>query len=168
MATSIRLDPATERRLDDLAARTGRTKAFYLREAISDYLDDLEGGVEARRESGQVREETSPGYTTDEIKQEIWGRALAISDVISLTEFKADASDWVERLQEQGPVVLTQKGRGRAVVQSFVAYRQMQDSLSMVQLTGNGEADIQAGGLTRHDDVFVELRRELRARRKPA
>lgn len=93
---------------------------------------------------------------------------MAISDVISLTEFKTDASGWVERLQGQGSVVLTQNGRGRAVVQSFGAYRQMQDSLSMVQITGNGEADIQAGRLTHHDDVFVELRRELRTRRKPA
>lgn len=30
MATSIRLDPAIEPRLDSLAAKTGRTKAFYL------------------------------------------------------------------------------------------------------------------------------------------
>jgi RHH-type rel operon transcriptional repressor/antitoxin RelB len=32
MATSIRLDPALESRLDCLAWQTGRTKAFYLRE----------------------------------------------------------------------------------------------------------------------------------------
>ena len=34
MATSIRLAPETGRRLDFLAVRTGRTKAFYLRELI--------------------------------------------------------------------------------------------------------------------------------------
>ncbi len=42
MATSIRLDPATEERLDHLAAQTGRTKAFYLRELIEKGLDELE------------------------------------------------------------------------------------------------------------------------------
>jgi RHH-type transcriptional regulator, rel operon repressor / antitoxin RelB len=42
MATSIRLDPAMEQRLDQLAARTGRTKAYYLRELIKNGLDDLE------------------------------------------------------------------------------------------------------------------------------
>ena len=34
MATSIRLAPETEQRLDYLASQTGRTKAFYLREII--------------------------------------------------------------------------------------------------------------------------------------
>ena len=42
MATSIRLDPAVEQRLDNLAAQTGRTKAYYLRELVTDGLDDLE------------------------------------------------------------------------------------------------------------------------------
>ena len=42
MATSIRLAPETERRLDFLAVQTGRTKAFYLRELIERGLADLE------------------------------------------------------------------------------------------------------------------------------
>ena len=42
MATSIRLNPETERRLDFLATQTGRTKAFYLREIIERGLDDIE------------------------------------------------------------------------------------------------------------------------------
>jgi len=42
MATSIRLDPEIEQRLDRLADVTGRTKAFYLRELIVAGLDDLE------------------------------------------------------------------------------------------------------------------------------
>ena len=42
MPTSIRLEPATEDRLNRLALLTGRTKAFYLREIIDRGLDDLE------------------------------------------------------------------------------------------------------------------------------
>ena len=42
MATSIRLSPKAEKRLDFLAAQTGRTKAFYLRQMIESGLDDLE------------------------------------------------------------------------------------------------------------------------------
>ena len=42
MATSIRLDPATEQRLDRLAAQTGRTKAYYLRELVAKGLEGLE------------------------------------------------------------------------------------------------------------------------------
>ena len=42
MATSIRLAPETEQRLDSLASQTGRTKAFYLREVIERGLEDME------------------------------------------------------------------------------------------------------------------------------
>jgi RHH-type transcriptional regulator, rel operon repressor / antitoxin RelB len=42
MATSIRLSAKAEQRLDFLAAQTGRTKAFYLRQMIENGLDDLE------------------------------------------------------------------------------------------------------------------------------
>ena len=42
MATSIRLPEEIERRLDALAEKTGRTKAFYIREMILTHLDDME------------------------------------------------------------------------------------------------------------------------------
>ena len=42
MATSIRLDPETEQRLEHLALTTGRTKAYYLRQLIESGLQDLE------------------------------------------------------------------------------------------------------------------------------
>ena len=42
MATSIRLEPEVEQRLDFLATQTGRTKAFYLRELITRGMEDLE------------------------------------------------------------------------------------------------------------------------------
>jgi RHH-type rel operon transcriptional repressor/antitoxin RelB len=42
MPTTIRLNPDAEARLDQLAAKTGRTKAFYLRRLIEEHLEDLE------------------------------------------------------------------------------------------------------------------------------
>lgn len=42
MLTSIRLDPQTDRRLGFLATRTGRSKAFYLRELIERGLENIE------------------------------------------------------------------------------------------------------------------------------
>ena len=42
MATSIRLAPETEQRLDFLASSTGRTKAYYLREIIEQGIEDME------------------------------------------------------------------------------------------------------------------------------
>jgi RHH-type rel operon transcriptional repressor/antitoxin RelB len=42
MATSIRLSPELGGRLDRLAAKTGRTKAFYLRQIIESGISDME------------------------------------------------------------------------------------------------------------------------------
>ena len=39
---AIRLPEAIEKRLDALAKETGRTKSFYVREAILEHLEDLE------------------------------------------------------------------------------------------------------------------------------
>jgi RHH-type rel operon transcriptional repressor/antitoxin RelB len=42
MALSVRLPREIEARLDELAQKTGRTKTFYIREAILEHLEDLE------------------------------------------------------------------------------------------------------------------------------
>ena len=42
MPLSVRLTKEEEARLDALAARTGRSKTFYVRQAIEAHLDELE------------------------------------------------------------------------------------------------------------------------------
>jgi RHH-type rel operon transcriptional repressor/antitoxin RelB len=42
MATSIRLSPDLGDRLDRLASKTGRTKAFYLRQIIESGISEME------------------------------------------------------------------------------------------------------------------------------
>jgi RHH-type rel operon transcriptional repressor/antitoxin RelB len=39
---AVRLPPSIEKRLEKLARRTGRTKTYYVREAILKHLADLE------------------------------------------------------------------------------------------------------------------------------
>jgi RHH-type rel operon transcriptional repressor/antitoxin RelB len=39
---SLRLDPDIERRLNELAKLTGRTKSYYARELIESNIEDLE------------------------------------------------------------------------------------------------------------------------------
>lgn len=57
---AIRLPQTIEKRLEKLARRTGRTKTFYVREAILQHLEDLEDlylaeGALARIRSGEER-----------------------------------------------------------------------------------------------------------------
>lgn len=52
---AIRLPEAIEKRLERLARRTGRTKSFYVREAILEHLDDLEDVYLAEKALERIR-----------------------------------------------------------------------------------------------------------------
>ncbi len=54
MAISIRLPDDLESRLAKLANLTGRTKAFYIREAIADHIEDLEDLYLAEQRLDQI------------------------------------------------------------------------------------------------------------------
>jgi RHH-type rel operon transcriptional repressor/antitoxin RelB len=53
---AVRLDEDVEKRLEALAAKTGRTKTFYAREAIEAHLDDLEDFYLAEARMKQFRD----------------------------------------------------------------------------------------------------------------
>jgi RHH-type rel operon transcriptional repressor/antitoxin RelB len=52
---AIRLPDNIEKRLGRLAQRTGRTKTYYAREAILQYLDDLEDIYLAEKRLAEIR-----------------------------------------------------------------------------------------------------------------
>jgi RHH-type rel operon transcriptional repressor/antitoxin RelB len=52
---AIRLPESIEKRLEKLARRTGRTKTFYVREALLQHLDELEDLYLAERSLGRIR-----------------------------------------------------------------------------------------------------------------
>jgi RHH-type rel operon transcriptional repressor/antitoxin RelB len=71
MATSVRLEPELEQRLDRLAALTGRTKAYYLREVVKNGLDDLEDFYLAAATMEHVRKGKEKTYTAAEVRQDL-------------------------------------------------------------------------------------------------
>ncbi len=71
MATSIRLSPEMEQRLDYLASQTGRTKAFYLREMIERGLEDMEDYYLAADVLERVRKGEEPVYSSEEVRAEL-------------------------------------------------------------------------------------------------
>ena len=78
-------------------------------------------------------------------------------DIISLTDFKNDASGWIERLQHQPPVVLTQNGRGKAVVQSYESYQQQRYAMALLKRVVQGQTDAAAGRTIAHEQVMAEV-----------
>ncbi len=71
MPTSIRLQPETERRLDNLASKTRRTKAFYIREMIERSIDDIEDYYLAAEISERVRKGEEEVFSEEEIRRDL-------------------------------------------------------------------------------------------------
>ena len=64
---AIRLPEEIEKRLDALAKETGRTKSFYVREAILEHLDDLEDLYIAEKRLAEVRAGRSDSVSLEEV-----------------------------------------------------------------------------------------------------
>ena len=71
MATSIRLAPDTERRLDALAGQTGRTKAYYLRELIERGLEDMEDYYLAAATLERVRKGEETVHSAEDVRKDL-------------------------------------------------------------------------------------------------
>ena len=67
MPISIRLPEEIEHRLNELAARTGRSKTFYATEAILEHLDDLEDLYLAEQALIEVRAGRSETTSLEEV-----------------------------------------------------------------------------------------------------
>ena len=68
---AIRLPEEIEARLENLAKSTGRTKTFYAREAILEYLEDMEDLYLAEQVLADIQAGRSKTYTLEEVKKEL-------------------------------------------------------------------------------------------------
>lgn len=71
MSVSLRLPDDLNHRLSDLAVKTGRSKTFYMLEAISEHLDDLEDLYLAEQRLIEIRAGRSKTTTLAEVEREL-------------------------------------------------------------------------------------------------
>ena len=71
MATSIRLNPEIEQRLDFLSTQTGRSKAYYLREIIEKGLEDLEDYYLAAEVVERIRKGKEKVYSAEQVRKDL-------------------------------------------------------------------------------------------------
>ncbi|MDE2094616.1 MAG: CopG family transcriptional regulator [Burkholderiales bacterium] len=71
MATSIRLAPETEQRLDYLASQTGRTKAYYLRKIIEQGIEEMEDYYLAADVLERVRKGQERVHSAAEVRRDL-------------------------------------------------------------------------------------------------
>jgi len=68
---AVRLPTEIEERLEKLAKTTGRTKTYYVRQAILEYLDDLEDLYLAEQRLIDIRAGRSRTHTLEEVERDL-------------------------------------------------------------------------------------------------
>jgi antitoxin YefM len=84
-------------------------------------------------------------------------------DIQPVTEFRANAAQVIEQVQEtREPVILTQHGRSAAVLLDVDSYERMIDELALLRDVRLAEKQIAAGNVRSHSTVAKALRARLK------
>ena len=80
------------------------------------------------------------------------------AQVRPISYVKAHAADLLIDLADGGePVVITQNGEARAVLQDVHAYERTQETMAMLKLLALGMRDVEAGRVRLAEDVIADL-----------
>ncbi len=84
------------------------------------------------------------------------------TDVLPVTEFRANTSAMLTRMHaNRRPVILTQHGRGTAVVMDVEVYEGLLDEMELLRDLHIAEGQIARGEAIPHEQVVAELRERL-------
>lgn len=83
-------------------------------------------------------------------------------DIKSITYLKSNAADLLKQINEtHRPVVITQNGEPRAVLQDPESYENMRNAIGILKLISQGEEDIRNGKAKLQVEVFAEIEKSL-------
>jgi len=76
-----------------------------------------------------------------------------------ISYLKANAAEVLEDLQRQRqPLIITQNGEAKAVIQDVASYEETQETLALLRILALGGEQVAQGKLTRLRDVVNRLR----------
>ena len=76
-----------------------------------------------------------------------------------ISAFKANAAEILGQIAEtRNPVIITQNGEAKAVVQDVVSYEQGVETLALLKLLAMGKADVEAGRTVSAREVIARLK----------
>ncbi|MBN8766476.1 MAG: antitoxin, Phd family protein [Thiobacillus sp. SCN 64-317] len=81
------------------------------------------------------------------------------TQVKPISYLKANAAEVLDRLTTQRePMVITQNGEAKAVLQDVASYEETQETLALLKILALGNQDIEAGNTHPLTDVVKRLR----------
>jgi prevent-host-death family protein len=84
-------------------------------------------------------------------------------DIKSLSEFRANAAGFIEQINKTGrPIVLTQNGRGAAVVLGVVDYDALMEKIELLEELSIAEMQMNEGKVTENEEVRKQILEKLK------
>jgi prevent-host-death family protein len=88
-------------------------------------------------------------------------------DIKSITYLKSRAADLLQQINStHRPVVITQNGEPRAVLQDPESYENMRNAIGLLKLISQGEEDLKEGRAKSQKNVFANIENTLKKRTK--
>jgi len=79
-----------------------------------------------------------------------------------ISYLKSKTADVINSVNEnRRPIIITQNGEAKAVIQDMKSYESLQNSLTLLKLIIQSEEDIQTGDVIPQDEMFENLEKKL-------
>ena len=87
------------------------------------------------------------------------------SRIKPISYLKAHAAEIIRTLGDRGePLIITQNGEAKAVIQDIDSYEQMQETVALLKMLALGNRQIEAGRVQPAADIIARLRGRRQAR----
>jgi len=85
------------------------------------------------------------------------------SDIRPVTYLKSRAADLLKQINEtHRPVIITQNGEPRAVIQDLQSFEDMRNAIGILKLISMGEEDIKNENILEQEAVFKNIEEKMK------
>jgi len=84
-------------------------------------------------------------------------------DIKPITFMKTNSADLIRLVNtNQRPIVITQNGEAKAVLQDIESYEKQKELFMLLKIVAQGEQDIKNNKLVEHENLFTKLDKKFK------
>ena len=86
-----------------------------------------------------------------------------INDIKSISYLKSRAADVLKQINDtHRPVIITQNGEPKAVLQDPESFENMRNAIGILKLISQGEDDLKNGDISSQEEIFANIERKIK------
>ena len=86
-----------------------------------------------------------------------------INDIKSISYLKSRAADVLKQINDtHRPVIITQNGEPKAVLQDPESFENMRNAIGILKLVSQGEDDLKNGDISSQEEIFANIERKIK------